>query len=75
MMRRDDSVPLLVDIAVPTLVIAGAEDAIIPVETVRDMHRQIAHAELAVIPRAGHLANLEQPLAFNSLVGQFLARF
>jgi pimeloyl-ACP methyl ester carboxylesterase len=75
MMRRDDSVSLLADIAVPTLVIAGEEDAIIPVDTARDMHRHIAHAELAVIPRAGHLANLEQPLTFNSLVGQFLARF
>ena len=32
----------------------------------------IADAKLAVIPGAGHLANLEQPEAFNSLVEDFI---
>jgi 3-oxoadipate enol-lactonase len=67
-------------IAVPTLVLVGSEDSITPPALSR------ALAELAgtaatprptvafeTIDRAGHLANLEQPAAFNAALEQFLA--
>ena len=62
-------------ITVPTLLIWGAEDARSPVDTVaRQFADAIPGAMLVVIPRAGHMSNLEQPEAFNRAVREFLGR-
>ena len=74
MMHRPDSTPLLTQITVPTLVITGDEDELIPVDESRAIANAITGATLVVIPRAGHLANLEQPDAFNNALNAFLAR-
>ncbi|MEQ1769583.1 MAG: alpha/beta fold hydrolase [Devosia sp.] len=58
---RPDSLPLLASIAVPTIVIVGEADQITPPEVATEMHSGIAGSRLAVIPKAGHLALLEQP--------------
>ena len=73
MMHRPDSTPLLAQVSVPTLVITGAEDEMIPVEESRKMASAIRGAKLVIIPGAGHLANLEQPDAFNAELNGFLA--
>ena len=65
MMHRPDSTPLLAQVSVPTLVITGEEDEMIPVEESRRIASGIRGAKLVIIPGAGHLANLEQPDAFN----------
>jgi pimeloyl-ACP methyl ester carboxylesterase len=72
MMHRPDSTPLLPQIAVPTLVITGAEDQMIPVEESHRMAGAIPGAKLVIVPGAGHLANLEQPDAFNAALIEFL---
>jgi pimeloyl-ACP methyl ester carboxylesterase len=72
MMHRADSTPLLAQIAVPTLVITGAEDEMIPVEESRKMAAAVPGAQLVIVPGAGHLANLEQPEAFNAALTTFL---
>jgi 3-oxoadipate enol-lactonase len=72
MMHRPDSTPLLAQIAVPTLVITGSEDEMIPVEESRRMARAVPGAQLVIVPGAGHLANLEQPDAFNAALTTFL---
>ena len=72
MMHRPDSTLLLAQVSVPTLVITGAEDEMIPVEESRKMAAAIPGAKLVVIPGAGHLANLEQPEAFNAALNEFL---
>ncbi|MEO7241042.1 MAG: alpha/beta fold hydrolase [Sphingomicrobium sp.] len=59
-------------IAVPTLVIVGAEDTVTPPRLSCGLVDAIAGAKLAVIPGAGHIANLEQPEAFNSLIEDFI---
>jgi 3-oxoadipate enol-lactonase len=70
---RPDSTPLLGSIRVPTLIVVGEEDELTPpVESVR-MHDAIAGSTLVRIPRAGHLASLEDPAAFNAALGTFLA--
>ena len=74
MMHRSDSTPLLATIKVPTLVITGEEDALIPVDESRAMAKAIPGATLVIVPRAGHLANLEQPEAFNTALHEFLAK-
>ncbi len=73
MMHRSDSTPLLAQVSVPTLVITGAEDEMIPVEESRRIASAVRGAKLVIIPGAGHLANLEQPEAFNAALTGFLA--
>jgi len=72
MADRRDSTELLGAIRCPTLVIAGEEDAFIPVSEGRGMRDQIPGARLEVIGKAGHLVNLEQPEAFQAILERFL---
>jgi 3-oxoadipate enol-lactonase len=72
MMHRPDSTPLLAQITVPTLVVTGEEDDLIPVDESRKMAAGIKGAKLVIIAGAGHLANLEQPDAFNAALNAFL---
>jgi len=74
MAARIDATPLLQRIRVPTLILAGTDDAIIPPAESHKMAAGIAHATMFEIPQAGHLANLEQPEAFNDAVRSFLKR-
>jgi pimeloyl-ACP methyl ester carboxylesterase len=71
MAERPDSVPLLRQITCPTQVIVGELDQPTPPSDARLMAEQIPQASLAVIPNAAHLANLEQPEAFNQIVTAF----
>ncbi len=73
MMHRPDSTPLLAQVSVPALVITGAEDEMIPVEESRRIASGITGAKLVIVPGAGHLANLEQPEAFNDAMKEFLS--
>lgn len=59
--HRPDSRLLLGSIDVPTLIVVGEGDQIIPPDAAREMHAAIAGSKLLVVPRAGHLALLEQP--------------
>lgn len=74
MMERPDSTATLSTVTVPTLIVHGDEDALIPVEEARAMHAAIRGSMLEVIAGAGHLSNLERPAAFNHLVSEFLGR-
>ena len=69
---RPDSTPTLAAIRVPVLVVAGEDDKIAPAEGARAMAAAIPGALFAVIPAAGHLAPLEQPLATSRAVADFL---
>ena len=72
MMHRPDSTPLLAQVSIPSLVITGEEDEMIPVDESRRMAGAIPGATLVIIPGAGHLSNLEQPDAFNDALNAFL---
>lgn len=72
MMIRPDSTPLLAAITCPTLVVVGEEDAITPVADATALHEAIPGSRLAVLPEAGHLANLETPAAFDAALARFL---
>ena len=73
MMHRPDSTPLLPQVTVPALVITGAEDELIPVSESQAMASSLPRSTLVVVPGAGHLANLEQPAAFNAALETFLS--
>ncbi len=74
MKHRADAADELAGISVPTLVIVGEDDALAPPDVARDMHERIPGSELVVLPRAGHLSNLEAADEFNAAVEDFLAR-
>ena len=72
MKQRRDQTDLLPQIAVPTLVIVGESDALIPVEVAEAMAKAIPGARLEIVPDAGHMANLENPEVFNRAFTDFL---
>ncbi len=73
MAARPDRTALLAGIKVPTLVIVGEEDELTPPAESKAMAAAIPGAELALVPGAGHLSNLEQAETFNREVSRFLA--
>jgi pimeloyl-ACP methyl ester carboxylesterase len=75
MMTRPDSRPLLAHVRCPTLILAGKEDTLIPCAASEEIHAGIAGSQLVILPGCGHLANLEQPEAFNGVLGRFLGTF
>lgn len=68
MAERPDSTPELARITVPTLVITGSKDTLIPPEATKPMADAIPNARYEVIEGAGHLSNLQTPARFNALV-------
>ncbi len=70
---RRDSTPILGAIPVPVLIVAGAEDPIIPASQLEAMKTGIRQSQLVLIPQSGHLVNLEQPQELDRLVQVFLA--
>ena len=60
-------------IAVPTLVVEGGGDKLLPRGWAAEIAGQIASARSAVIPDAGHCPQIEQPAAVNDLLLAFLA--
>jgi 3-oxoadipate enol-lactonase len=74
MAERPDSTPDLAAIDVPTLVITSEGDTLIPAEVSAPMAEQIPGARLAVLPKAGHLSNVEDPDGFSTLLSEHLER-
>lgn len=59
-------------IRVPTHVVVGEHDPTTPPALSCRLASLIGGASLSVVPRAGHLSNLEEPAAFNAIVLGFL---
>ena len=74
MALRPDARDILARFGGPVLVLVGAEDVLTPPAKARAMADLVPGAELVEIPGAGHLANVEQPLAFNAALVRFLDR-
>ena len=74
MALRPDARDILARFGGPVLVVVGTEDVLTPPPKARSMADLVPGAELVEIPGAGHLANLEQPAAFNAALGGFLDR-
>jgi len=55
-----------------SLIMAGNEDRLTPRSEMMALARAISGAQFATIDDAGHLPNLEQPLAFNRILKEFL---
>ncbi|GAA4852683.1 alpha/beta fold hydrolase [Pseudonocardia benzenivorans] len=66
------SLPFLPLLHVPTLVVAGEDDPVVPVVNARILHRGIAGSQLHLHP-GGHLALLTEPHELAPVVDAFLA--
>jgi pimeloyl-ACP methyl ester carboxylesterase len=62
----------LSEIQIPTLIVHGAEDKLIPVACAQRAHWLIPHSQLEIIARCGHLPPVEQPESFNRIISSFL---
>jgi len=69
---RPDSTGLLPEIRVPSLVVAGAQDVVMPSADQRSMAERMRGAEFAAFDGCGHLVNLEEPEAFSERLEAFL---
>jgi 3-oxoadipate enol-lactonase len=58
----------------PALLINGASDSPLILRQARLLQHQLPHAEYQIVPRAGHLANLDNPFEFNRMLDRFLMR-
>lgn len=65
-----DLIPMMRGLTVPTLIMSGDEDDPC-LEASLMMKRTIPSAALTVLPRTGHALNLEEPAAFNLILGDF----
>jgi pimeloyl-ACP methyl ester carboxylesterase len=72
---RADSIDLLATISCPTLVLVGERDVLTPPAVAQAYAAQIPGVQLAIIPYAGHLSNMEQPDAFFDALHNFLRVF
>lgn len=72
MRDRVDSTPDLSGIQVPTLVIHGADDALMPSGGAKDMASAISGANFVEVPDAGHMSPIENPEPVNQAIREFL---
>ncbi len=72
MKERPDSRAYLHKINVPTLIIHGKEDQLIPIAEVEEMNAAIPHSQLVLFDKCGHLPNLEAKELFNQTVLNFV---
>ena len=73
LLREFDLTGRVHGIPLPTLTIAGAEDPTSPPDAVKAMAAEIPDSRIVKIEGAAHLANVEQPQAFNQALLAHLA--
>ncbi|WP_224055919.1 alpha/beta fold hydrolase [Vibrio penaeicida] len=69
---RPDQQQTLATVTQPTLILAGEDDQLCPLDRHECMKALIPHATLTLIPKAGHLTTLEQPEATNAALRAWL---
>jgi pimeloyl-ACP methyl ester carboxylesterase len=74
MAGRPDATAELARISVPTLVITGTDDTLIPSTESEKLAQAIHGSQLNIIPHAGHLVAFEQPDKFNHVLEEWLDR-
>lgn len=61
-------------IKVPTLVIAGEHDLVLPHYLAEEIHAQIPHSVYCCFKRCGHLPHVEYPVEFSATIQQFFQK-
>lgn len=63
----------LPQLQMPTLIVWGIEDRVIPYSHARDAIAFVQDGSLELIPNCGHLPRVEQPKRFVSTLEEFLS--
>ena len=63
-LQRFDNRAVLTSVSAPTLVVAGRHDSLASIDDSEYLRDSIPEARMLVIENAGHLTNIEQPVAF-----------
>ncbi len=71
---RTDTTHNLPNIKCPTLILVGEKDTVTPVAASQMMQKNIPGSEMFIIPGAGHVSNMENPLEFNKHLTEFIAK-
>jgi pimeloyl-ACP methyl ester carboxylesterase len=71
---RRDAFDVLRATDVPSVVVAGEEDELVPLSSARQMAAALSDAELVTVPKAGHLAPMEVPGAVTAALVGVLTR-
>ena len=61
------------EIEMPTMIVWGQSDRVIPMGAALSYHRRIPHSRLEIFERTGHVPQLERPARFNALLDDFLS--
>jgi len=69
---RDDARPLIDSLRLPTLLVWGDYDPLVPARYARQMQGRISGSRLVVVPRSGHIAMWDNAERFNEEVLHFL---
>jgi pimeloyl-ACP methyl ester carboxylesterase len=72
LLDRPDRTALLGDIAIPTLVLCGHDDAWSPLARHEEMARRIRGSRLVAVPECGHMCTMERPDAVGRALLQWL---
>jgi pimeloyl-ACP methyl ester carboxylesterase len=67
-----DILDRLEEVEVPTLIVWGRQDHVVPPADANEYARRIAGARLEVFDRCGHVPMAERPVRFNRLLEEFL---
>lgn len=71
--QSSDLVERLAEITMPTLVVTGDDDRVVPTEQTIRLAGELPNAELVVIPACGHVAQEECDTEFMTAVNEWLA--
>jgi 3-oxoadipate enol-lactonase len=56
----------------PTLIVIGEHDQLTPIALSEELNRGVTGSRMEIIPKAGHLSNLDNPAFFNRIVEEFI---
>ena len=73
LISRTDTSADLGKIKIPTLILHGDQDSVIPLSAATALNQKIPGSKIFVITQAGHLSNLDNPQEFNAKLIEFLA--
>ena len=65
---REELDEVLADVRVPTTIIWGERDGLLPIMCAHDLQSGIANSELVLLPRVGHMPQVQAPLKVARLI-------
>ena len=69
---REELDVALADVQVPTTIIWGERDNLLPLECAHDFHTGVANSELILLPHVGHMPQIQTPLKVARIIMRHL---